>query len=287
MPKLVIATATLQCSFGTAASAFQVVAHGKTAGEKRSIATVEDHGGDHIKSFTLCTSPSNPAVAAAKAPQPCAPIVNGPWKPGSPAVKVAGQKALTDDSTCSCQWGGTIRVADAGQATVFAGDEAPQGFDAQGGASKSTRRRLVRAARAGRASPARRDGPRPRATEEEDVMSIAFLLDDDHDADHPRYVLESEDGAYRQERSPKDDLVQGDRYLQLQFGKLLAGKKYKLTKWLDPECAQVVFEGAPYDFIVDQPRSAPHDLGETRYARLGGPPARAEEPPRSGEAADA
>jgi hypothetical protein len=64
-----------------------------------------------------------PAVAAATAaalgvltPQPSVPSTTSAWTPGASAVTVgaSADKALTDDSTCSCTWAGIVSVKNAG-----------------------------------------------------------------------------------------------------------------------------------------------------------------------------
>ncbi len=119
MGKLVVAGATLKCSMGSSTSALGVLPDDKAAGENQAVATIQDYEpGVNVKPFGLCTSPSNPQVAAAKSPQPCLPVVTSPWTPGSPSVNLANEPALTDGSKCSCQWGGTIEVGEAGQGSA-------------------------------------------------------------------------------------------------------------------------------------------------------------------------
>ncbi|SRR5579871_515066 len=79
----------------------------------------------NIPTFGMCISMANPQVAAATAaalgvltPQPCIPMTSAPWTPGSPTVTIGGNPALTNDSMCTCDWGGEISITFAGQATV-------------------------------------------------------------------------------------------------------------------------------------------------------------------------
>ena len=74
----------------------------------------------NISPFGMCITQANPQVAAATAaamgvltPQPCVPVVTAPWSPGSPCVKIQTLKALSDDSTCNCQWTGSIGITPA------------------------------------------------------------------------------------------------------------------------------------------------------------------------------
>lgn len=122
MTALVVANATLKCSEGTAPSRLAVSPDRLVAGEDQPGASVQDyHPTVNVKPFGLCTTRSNPKVASAKSPQPCEPMVSNPWVPGSSCVAMAGQAALTNDSTCACRWGGTIEICEAGQVKTEVG----------------------------------------------------------------------------------------------------------------------------------------------------------------------
>ncbi len=76
----------------------------------------------NIMPFGMCTTPSNPTVAAATAaamgvltPMPCIPAVTTPWMPGNPMVLVQGQPALTRMCHNMCMWGGQISFTTDGQ----------------------------------------------------------------------------------------------------------------------------------------------------------------------------
>lgn len=121
MPALVCNGAMLRCTQGTTPSSLVVtsthrviMANGQIAG------TIMDHVGMvNIQPFGLCRSPANPAVAAAQgAPQPCIPVVPGPWTPGSMRVTLGNMKALNDSCKAMCTWAGTISVQYAGQPNV-------------------------------------------------------------------------------------------------------------------------------------------------------------------------
>lgn len=119
MPKLVLKGAKLKCSEGLAPSVLDVLDSGFDV-DGTPIATVDDHKPDvNIAPFGQCKTLANPAVAAATAaangvltPQPCKPVTNAPWSPGASMVTVGDKKALSDDSTCQCQWTGTIDITD-------------------------------------------------------------------------------------------------------------------------------------------------------------------------------
>jgi hypothetical protein len=56
--------------------------------------------------------------------------------------------------------------------------------------------------------------------------------------------------AHRQERLPQDDLEPGDDYLELAFDELLIECSYRMTKHLDPDFAEVIFENLPYAQMI-------------------------------------
>lgn len=120
MPKLVINGAKLKCSQGASPGSLTIVpANGGEAGTQ-PLATVDDFTPMvNIAAFGMCQTQANPQVASATTaaqgvltPMPCIPVVTSAWSPGSSVVEVSGKKALTKDSTCSCQWTGTIEITD-------------------------------------------------------------------------------------------------------------------------------------------------------------------------------
>ncbi len=125
MGNIVCNGAMLKCSFGTAPGTMTVLPINmvKTA---TPIANIMDYiPMMNVMPFTMCTSMSNPSVAAATAaaqgvltPMPCIPVTTAPWSPGCSTVLVAGQPALNDSSRLMCAWGGMIEVMDAGQMTI-------------------------------------------------------------------------------------------------------------------------------------------------------------------------
>jgi len=116
MGSLVCTGATLQCSLGTLPSTFTASGATVTAGGAGGVVT--DCEVSNVAPFGLCTSPANPAVAAAEgAPQPCLPVL-APWTPGSGHVTLSAVPALDDASQCQCAWGGVVTVTDAGQAAT-------------------------------------------------------------------------------------------------------------------------------------------------------------------------
>jgi uncharacterized protein DUF4280 len=121
--KLVLMGASLKCNqaIPTGPAKLSVLPANMTQGESYAAATVQDFAPMvNIPALGMCKTQSNPQVAAATAaamgvltPQPCIPVTTGPWSPGAGKVTIKGLAALTDDSTCSCAWGGSISVVDA------------------------------------------------------------------------------------------------------------------------------------------------------------------------------
>ena len=128
MGQLVVSGAALQCSFGVAPGVLNVIPVNRVMAGGPPAATIMDSKPlVNIAPFGMCTSMSNPQVAAATAaamgvltPMPCMPATTAPWLPGSPTVLVGSQPALTNACKCLCMWGGQISIVMAGQLTVQA-----------------------------------------------------------------------------------------------------------------------------------------------------------------------
>lgn len=126
MPQQVVAGAMIQCSFGTAPSTLNVLPENRVNASMRPAATILDNKPIvNVPPFAMCTTTSNPQVAAATAankgvltPQPCIPVTTAPWAPGSPTVTIGKKPALNNTCKLMCTWGGVISVTNAGQATV-------------------------------------------------------------------------------------------------------------------------------------------------------------------------
>ena len=130
MAQVVVNGAQLACPFGQAPSTLTVVPTGQPVqAGGQLVAKITDMAPmANIAPFGMCTTLSNPQVAAATSaaqgvltPQPCIPVTTSPWSPGSPTVTVGGTPALTSDSRCACAWGGSISITSPGQATVSTG----------------------------------------------------------------------------------------------------------------------------------------------------------------------
>lgn len=117
--------ATLSCPFGMAPSALMVTPEKKVF-NNMPVATIDSNKPMvNIMPFGMCTSPSNPQVAAATAaalgvlaPMPCLPVISAPWTPGSPTVLIGGKPALNQTSKLMCNWGGVIQIVNPGTANV-------------------------------------------------------------------------------------------------------------------------------------------------------------------------
>jgi Domain of unknown function (DUF4280) len=130
MAQVVVSGAKLLCSFGQAPSTLTVLPTGQPvqAGGQLVAKITDMTPMANIAPFGMCTTLSNPQVAAATSaaqgvltPQPCIPVTAAPWSPGSPTVTVDGTPALTSDSQCACAWGGAITITAPGQTTVSTG----------------------------------------------------------------------------------------------------------------------------------------------------------------------
>jgi len=116
MASLVVTGAQLKCSFGVSPGAF--IASGAVVnGTKKPVGVMTDNVPmKNIAPFGMCTSASNPTVAAALGvPQTCVPVIAAPWAPGAGKVTVGKVKAVLDNCKLICSWGGQIEVTNAGQ----------------------------------------------------------------------------------------------------------------------------------------------------------------------------
>jgi Domain of unknown function (DUF4280) len=106
------------CSFGVAPAPLNVLPMRRVLIEGKPAATIADMVPlVNIPPFGMCTSLSNPTVAAATAaalgvltPMPCVPVPVGPWKPPSATTLIGGTPAVAQGAICNCAWGGIITV---------------------------------------------------------------------------------------------------------------------------------------------------------------------------------
>ena len=125
MAKLVTAGAVLQCSFGLAPSSLIVTPDNKMMVMTPAANIMDNVPMKNIMPFGMCTTQSNPAVAAATTaalgtptPAPCVPVIPAPWAPGSATMQIGNQPALNDASKCNCTYGGVISITSPGQQTT-------------------------------------------------------------------------------------------------------------------------------------------------------------------------
>jgi uncharacterized Zn-binding protein involved in type VI secretion len=118
MPLCAVTGAMLQCTFGLAPSTLVALPTPRVNIEGRPAAVITSiMPGTNIPPFGMCTSLSNPAVAAATSaalgvltPMPCTPTITGPWAPGALRTTLGGVPALTAGSQCVCAFGGVITM---------------------------------------------------------------------------------------------------------------------------------------------------------------------------------
>ena len=130
MAELVVNGANIECPMGKPGKATLIVLPTPMVNAGNlPVATIMDNKPmANIPTFGMCTTQTNPAVAAATAaalgtptPAPCVPVIPAPWAPGSSTVTVGNKPALTSSSSCMCQWGGKISISKAGQTTTTTG----------------------------------------------------------------------------------------------------------------------------------------------------------------------
>ncbi len=127
MPKCVCSSALMQCTFGVAPSSLFVLPVNRVL-ETTPGANIMDYIPiTNIPPFGMCSSPSNPTVAAATTaalgvltPMPCVPATAAPWAPGNPTVLLSNAPILTDNSKLACSYGGVISINQPGQMVVEA-----------------------------------------------------------------------------------------------------------------------------------------------------------------------
>jgi len=118
--------ATLQCSFGAAPSSLMVLPLNRTMTGTPDANIMDNKPMLNVLPFGMCSSPSNPTVAAATAaalgvltPMPCVPVTPAPWVPGSPTALIGNMPALNNSSKLMCAWGGVIQIVNPGQTNVM------------------------------------------------------------------------------------------------------------------------------------------------------------------------
>ncbi|MGS0636982.1 DUF4280 domain-containing protein [Citrobacter sp. VF227] len=119
--------AMLECSFGIAPAALNVLPTSRTIVNNLPMANIMDNKPFlNILPFGMCNSLANPTVAAATAaafgmltPMPCIPTIIAPWMPGSTTTMIGNTPALTMQSQLMCACGGVIQIRNPGQVTTL------------------------------------------------------------------------------------------------------------------------------------------------------------------------
>ena len=126
MGQLITGGAVCTCTFGTAPGNLNVTSQVTCLAEGKPAATIQDGTTANITPFGMCTTLSNPQVAAATAatmgvltPQPCLMVTAGTWIPTNPGVLIGGKPCLTSDSKLMCSYGGCISITMPGQMKVI------------------------------------------------------------------------------------------------------------------------------------------------------------------------
>lgn len=124
----VVMGAVLQCSFGVAPSTLTVLPANRVLGDTPAANIMDNVPMLNVMPFGMCSSPSNPTVAAATAaalgvltPMPCVPVTVAPWVPGVPTVLIGNMPAVDNNCKLMCSWGGVIQVVSPGQFKVMDG----------------------------------------------------------------------------------------------------------------------------------------------------------------------
>ena len=118
--------ATLQCSFGAAPSTLVVLPANRVLTVTPAATIMDNAPLVNVMPFGMCSSPANPAVAAATAaalgvltPMPCVPVTPAPWVVGAPTVLIGNMPALNNSSKLMCMWAGVIQVVVPGQTKMM------------------------------------------------------------------------------------------------------------------------------------------------------------------------
>jgi hypothetical protein len=125
MPQHCCTGALMACTFGVAPSTLNVLPKNKMMTSNMAAANIMDNVPMvNIPPFGMCSSPSNPTVAAATAaalgvltPMPCVPVFPAPWTPGAPTVMLGNMPVLNNTSKLMCAYAGVVSFTMPGQMT--------------------------------------------------------------------------------------------------------------------------------------------------------------------------
>lgn len=124
MPQQVCTSAMMSCTFGAAPSVFNATPRPVLTSHLVAGVITDNIPIVNVPPFGMCTSLSNPTVAAATAaalgvltPMPCLPVLPAPWAPGVPNVLIGNIPVLDNTCKLACAWGGVIAITFAGQVT--------------------------------------------------------------------------------------------------------------------------------------------------------------------------
>lgn len=127
MGALVVTGGSCACSFGTAPGNINVTSQMQVTADGKPVATIDDCSQANISPFGMCTTLTNPQVAAATAaalgvltPQSCMRVPAGTWIQTNPVRTIGGKPVVTQECTCVCGYGGNISITSTGQNKVMA-----------------------------------------------------------------------------------------------------------------------------------------------------------------------
>lgn len=117
----VTSTAIIKCSFSLAPATLNVLPINRILINGKPVANIMDNKPFlNVMSMGLCTSPANPAVAAAfGAPCACVPVTTAPWINANTTVLSAGIPTLDASAKLMCAYGGVIALLMPGQFTTL------------------------------------------------------------------------------------------------------------------------------------------------------------------------
>lgn len=124
MPNQVCSGAMMTCTFGAAPSSFIAIRPDIITSAMPAGVITDNIPITNIPPFGMCSSPSNPTVAAATAaalgvltPMPCLPVFPGPWVPGVPNIQLDGIPAIDNNCKLMCAYAGVVTFSTPGQMT--------------------------------------------------------------------------------------------------------------------------------------------------------------------------